>query len=310
MLKAAPDQTPSGECAQALGLEPERDPKRVQEVAKVTVKEQLHPEKVAQQRNLPASFFECLLLDGTITHDAVFAIQLRIAQLGSNRAKLVIGGSTGMRLEASGSSRNTATLVDTFPMSDIDIDIYVSDDSWRASTVSAVDAACADIVRDHGFEQKCATRLPEGITMVGCRTNSRVYAQNNTGDVVSVDLPSMSDATPRMRHNGVFATRNDTLSDMVLHRIRLSIKSTTEKSQTSNDSRSLPRSVPVVDIKTRVGTAPRTVERRYAGLRVRVPAADSSVRELERLLGREYSGVDEAKDTVRRKQLQFLRGRN
>jgi hypothetical protein len=265
--------------------------------------DELPDNKIAPRPCLPANFFTCLLFDGNVTHDAVFAIQLRIAQLGSNHAKVVIGGSTGMRMEASASCKNTAKLVDTFPTSDIDIDIYVFEDSHKASAVSAIDAACSDIVRDAEFERKCANRLPKGVTMSGCRTNSRVYAQNGGGSVVSVDVPSMSDATPRMRHRGVFATRNDTLSDMVLHRIRLSIKST-------GGPDPLPRSVPVVDIKTRVGVAPRTVERRYAGLRIRVPSAQSSMRELERLLGREYSGVDEAKDALRRKQLEYFRRRD
>lgn len=258
---------------------------------------------------IPVGFFEHLLSDGAIIHDTVFALQLRLAQAGIQQARVVIGGSTGMRMEATGASHaSTAKVAATFPFSDVDIDVYVPEAHSRAAVVDAIDYACADIVRDPTLESKCEQRMPPGITLQGRRANSRVFTTNERDEVVAVDVPKLSDKTLRMRHAALFATRNDTLEGMVLHRIRLAVRSTGPESGCPK-SGSLPGSVALMDIKTRMGEAPPCVDRRYAGLRVRVPSAEASVRELQRLLSREYTGVDAAKDTLRQKQLAFFRER-
>lgn len=253
-------------------------------------------------KHVPNGFYASVLGDEVLTRDALLAIQLRIAAVSRAgvHATLIVGGSTGMRLIAG--RRDDST----FPISDIDVDAYAPDEAGMSAIVAALDEACTDIVLDRDFERGCSDRVPHTLQTEGCRTNSRLYISNDNGAAVSVDVPKLSEHTARLRHCPVFATRNDTLNGMTLHRIRLAIKARPGGDGSPTSDEDVPRSVPLIDVKSRVGTPPKTVERRVAGLRVRVPTAREAAAELKRLLGREYEGVDAAKDGMRERQLEAL----
>ena len=260
---------------------------------------------------LPTDLYSNLMSDGFLLREVTRAIQSRIEEAIGCHAKIVIGGSTGMRLECTAYAKHDAARIrSVFPMSDIDIDVYVASESARDAAIDAVDLACSDIVRSGKFVEKCTVSLPNQLTLDNCRTNSRVYAFNTGGVPVSVDVPSLSDSTPRMRHSAIFVTRNDTLQAHVLHRIRLALRKCAPGTVEAKQVGALPRSFPLVDIKTRVGLPPTTVERRIAGARLRVPDGRACVTELRRLLDRSYTDVDASKDGMRRKQLAYFEARS
>ena len=255
------------------------------------------PSPAGRGVRVPNDLYPALLGDDAILRDVMLSIQLRVAGSVGARAKVILGGSTGMRMEASGSQ---ARIAQAFPVSDIDIDVYAADCEAMVPATRAADMACADLLRDPDFVQNVVRRLPGGITTANCRTNSRVYALNRNSQLVSVDVPALADDCPRFPHQPLFATRNDSLGRLVLHRLRLACRST------STEGGDLPKSIPIVDIKTRIGSPPPSVQRVLGGINIRVPSARSARAELQKLLQREYQDVDESKDDARRAQLLLL----
>lgn len=258
-------------------------------------------------RTAPTGLYRRLLGDGTLLRDAVMTVQARVAAIARGVASVVVGGSTGMRLEQAGKAHASA-LGD---VSDVDVDVYVADDQAHrlAEVIAAVDRACVDVARDQAFSDACEERMPRNLTTQGRRFPARVYAasesaEETAGCIVAIDVPTLTHGAPRVHPGPVFATRNDTLTGMVLHRIRVALAAANTDDE---EQEKPPWSVPIIDIKTRVGVAPPTVARRVAGLQVRVPTAKHAISELECLLNRTYSNVDPAKDAARHKQLAHLK---
>ena len=268
-------------------------------------------------RTPPVGVYRRLLGDGAILREALMAVQTHVASAigpaARGAATVVVGGSTGMRLEQAGKMATT----DAFDaVSDVDVDVYVAHDHSASlqGVVAAVDRACMHVMRDAAFAAACEARMPPTLTsQKGRRFPARVYAANDAGVVIAVDVPTLAQGSPRVHAGPVFATRNDTLDGTVLHRIRIALAraggdgDVGDVSGDGGDVDKPPASLPIVDIKTRVGEAPPTIARRVAGLQVRVPTAKHAIAELERLLRREYDNVDASKDSVRHKQLACLR---
>lgn len=258
-------------------------------------------------KTVPHEVYASILRETSLLRELVFAIQLRVAEKVGARAKVVLGGSTGMRMEVAGDKRIHETLVrEAFPVSDIDVDVYACDDEACNAAVEAVDQACADIVCDKRLQFQLAHSLPDYLTSVDCRTNMRLYKVNEAGKTVAIDVPMLSDKVPRMPFAPLFATRNDTLRDVTLHRIRFACRAAEGKPGKHDIVSQMPKSIPIMDIKTHVASPPCTVERIVGGVRMRVPEARSCVAELTSLLERHYTDVDERKDEKRRKQLDIM----
>ena len=65
-------------------------------------------------------------------------------------------------------------------------------------------------------------------------------------------------------------------------------------------------SVPLLDIKTRIGEPPRLVPRIEWGLNVLVPCPRAAAQEINKLLARDYDNVDVSKDVLRGEQVALL----
>lgn len=253
-----------------------------------------------------ATIFE----DGAVPRALVSAVQDRVAERTGARAKVVLSGSTGARITAVSAGAPRATVAAAFPTSDIDIEVCVdpttaivargdvSLERVLEAARAGVEAACVDIVADVYLESRVARALEScGLGVDRARANSRVYIRNESGDLVSVDVPRFSSSAPRLRHSIVFATRNDTMpGGLSLHRIRAAFR---------RPDGSL-RSVSMMDIKTSVRAPERTVPRVEWGLRLYVPCPGAASDELERMLSRTYENVDSSKDERRAAQAKVL----
>ena len=236
-----------------------------------------------------------ILHDDLVMRRAMDALSKRLDQRSmGDRAAAVVTGTTAVRYTLRTLNCSRRRIDDACPASaDVDVDVRVDREEDHANVCAAVDAACADMANDTKLVRTIGKRVASADVRT-CMANSCVYVPASKG-TVRVDVPRLSDATPRIRFGHVSATRNDTLADgVILHRVRVTCMIA--------DTRV---SVPFVDIKTYVASSARTsVEQ--VDRHVRVPSARYLCVELSNLLTRKYDNVDASKDERRAFQLHLL----
>lgn len=208
---------------------------------------------------------------------------------------VLLCGSTGTRALLKSIVGEEEDFVEVFGQKDVDVCIYVNDPK-SDEAVSMGNRMCASIIRDRRLLDLMQARIGDW-SMEECRVNSRIFTEAQGADIVAIDVPYFPGSTLRLPHTPLHVTRNDTLSGVVLYRIRLCVSQPPLVKTTFS----------LLDIcLVQRARRPKAVRIPAWSMKVWVPTLKEAIIELEKLLEGKYVHVDESKDIQRRKQLRYL----